>query len=254
MTLKPFGASDLLEISEYGANLPPISRALAILAVAFPSVPADRLAHLTIGQRDECLLALREQTFGSHLNGLAVCPVCSERLEMTFETTDLGGNPSRLPDLESDTVPEASGTVVSLPYEVTFRQPDSLDLKSVSGMEDSQAAGQQLLRSCLLKIRKNGQETSADDLPAEVLEAVLEGMTESDPLADMTLAVTCPACGHAWKILFDIASFFWNEISAWSARLLREVHILASAYGWRERDILSMSAWRRQRYLELVGA
>jgi hypothetical protein len=34
---------------------------------------------------------------------------------------------------------------------------------------------------------------------------------------------------------------------------MREVHTLAAMYGWRETDILAMSAWRRQRYLEMIG-
>ncbi|HSB10234.1 MAG TPA: phage baseplate protein, partial [Blastocatellia bacterium] len=31
------------------------------------------------------------------------------------------------------------------------------------------------------------------------------------------------------------------------------VHTLASAYGWRESDILNLSPWRRQLYLTLVN-
>jgi hypothetical protein len=36
--------------------------------------------------------------------------------------------------------------------------------------------------------------------------------------------------------------------------VLREVHILASAYGWREDDILAMSPARRRIYLEMLRA
>ena len=79
-------------------------------------------------------------------------------------------------------------------------------------------------------------------------------MAEVDPQADVQMDLTCPACGHQWQALFDIESFFWREISAWANRILREVHALASAYGWRESDILSMSTWRRQTYLNLIGA
>ena len=43
-----------------------------------------------------------------------------------------------------------------------------------------------------------------------------------------------------------------QEIHAWAKRTLREVHTLASAYGWSEREILSMSAVRRALYLEMV--
>jgi hypothetical protein len=48
-------------------------------------------------------------------------------------------------------------------------------------------------------------------------------------------------------------TFFWSEISAEARRLLLEVHNLASAYGWSESDILSMSALRRRYYLEMIG-
>jgi hypothetical protein len=48
-------------------------------------------------------------------------------------------------------------------------------------------------------------------------------------------------------------TFFWKEIAAHAKRLLREVHILAAAYKWREADILAMNPNRRQYYLEMVG-
>jgi hypothetical protein len=34
---------------------------------------------------------------------------------------------------------------------------------------------------------------------------------------------------------------------------MRQVHTLALAYGWREIDILAMSSWRRQAYLEMLS-
>jgi hypothetical protein len=34
--------------------------------------------------------------------------------------------------------------------------------------------------------------------------------------------------------------------------MLYDVHALASAYGWREADVLAMSPMRRQVYLELA--
>jgi hypothetical protein len=35
--------------------------------------------------------------------------------------------------------------------------------------------------------------------------------------------------------------------------MLVEVHKLASAYGWREADILAMSATRRSMYLNIIN-
>jgi hypothetical protein len=62
----------------------------------------------------------------------------------------------------------------------------------------------------------------------------------------------CPACKASQQVLFDIAAFFWSEIGACAKRLLREIHLLARAYCWREADILAMSAWRRECYLAMV--
>ena len=53
---------------------------------------------------------------------------------------------------------------------------------------------------------------------------------------------------------FDIVSFFWSELTAWSIRILDHVHRLASAYGWSEADILTMTPSRREMYLARIGA
>ena len=46
----------------------------------------------------------------------------------------------------------------------------------------------------------------------------------------------------------------WAEISARAQHLLREVHLLASAYGWSEQQILELSPTRRASYLRMVSA
>ncbi len=78
-------------------------------------------------------------------------------------------------------------------------------------------------------------------------------MNRADPQADVQLNLSCPSCNHNWQMVFDIVSFFWSEIHTWAQQMLREVHILASAYGWYEADILVMSPSRRQFYLQMVG-
>ena len=64
---------------------------------------------------------------------------------------------------------------------------------------------------------------------------------------------TCPACGHDASITFDVVSYLWNEIDEWAKRVLVEVHVLAAAYGWSERDVLALSPRRRRLYLEMQG-
>jgi hypothetical protein len=53
---------------------------------------------------------------------------------------------------------------------------------------------------------------------------------------------------------FDIVTFLWREIENLAGHLLRDVHTLASAYGWRESDILALSAARRDFYLAALGS
>jgi hypothetical protein len=224
---------------------PPPRRALALLAAACPERSLDEVATLSIGERDWRLLTLREWMFGAQLVSTANCPDCGERLEWTVDTTDL-----RVANLTE------TGGELSLEldrYLVRFRLPNTLDLTAVSDCADTALARQVLLERCLADTRRGEEEIALADLPPEVAAAIVERMGEADPQADLRLDLACPACSHRWQALFDIESFFWSEITAWSQRIMAEVHLLASAYGWRESDILNLSAWRRRFYLDLVG-
>jgi hypothetical protein len=83
--------------------------------------------------------------------------------------------------------------------------------------------------------------------------AVAAALSEADPLADIELPIGCDACGATWTRTFDIGTYLWQELDAWAARLLAEVHALASAYGWNEAEILSLPLRRRRVYLDLIS-
>ena len=133
-----------------------------------------------------------------------------------------------------------------------IRLPNSLDLAVIANDNDVGSARKRLVQCCIAQSYHDGLSLSAESLPETVIEVVTAQMVERDPLAEIQLDLTCPACDHHWNAMFDIATFLWREISTEAKRLLREVHILAQAYGWREADILSMSAARRQLYMEMV--
>ncbi|MGW6805848.1 hypothetical protein ACWGCF_46290, partial [Streptomyces sp. NPDC055039] len=88
-------------------------------------------------------------------------------------------------------------------------------------------------------------------LPADVQRRLAEKAAEADPAADVTLNVNCPECGGATPAALDITSYLWTELDAWARDLLLDVHLLASAYGWSEPEILALSPLRRRYYLEL---
>jgi hypothetical protein len=254
--MEALSASAMLDAWERGRAQDLIGRALTVLSAACPGVSRDTLAALTIGQRDDRLLTLRQWAFGPHVVGLAICPACSERLELSFDLADV-----RITPPSTDGALTAELSLSSGAYEVRFRPPNSADLAAVSGGKDVAEARQQLLERCVSAIHVRGGEDagrdeetkSVDELPQKLMEKMISRMAEADPQADVQLPVSCPGCGCAWSATFDIAAFFWAEIEAWGRRTLREVHILASAYGWREADILAVSAWRRRQYLEMVS-
>jgi len=239
-------APEILDVWERGLSLTPVERVLTLLAVACRE-PLDTLAQLTLGQRDARLMQLRDWTFGTRLSSVVMCPVCSERLELSFATADLRVGTEKA---------ESTGTLTLsvAGYELRFRVPTSEDVIAIADCQDARDARQQLLERCLATSEHQGKQVTVDGLPTEVVDAVAERMAQADPQGDVQLAVACSQCGHQWQATFDIASFFWSEIHAWAQRTLREVHALASVYGWRESDILSMSAWRRQFYLNCIGA
>ena len=162
-----------------------------------------------------------------------------------------GGSPA-LPTL--NTYPAASFRLEWNGYQVTFRLPTGRDLAGLSPNVGLPENRQRLLEACVLSARRDGADLATHALPPEVAVAVARRMAELDPQADIRLKLDCPQCGHAWEMAFDILSFFWAEIRAEALRLLGEVHQLASAYSWREAEILAMTPQRRQAYLEMVRA
>ena len=237
-------AADLLDVWERGRHKSPEQRAVLLLAAGRPDQSVEQVAALSIGQRDAQLLSLREGTFGPHAFGLANCPDCGLRVQIDLILRDLC---VPVPD-DGATWPVAVGDI-----EVSYRLPNSLDLIAVAHLNEVETIRRALFERCLVEIKATGQPYPIDHLTPEVVSAIEKHMAQRDPQAQVQLTVTCPECAHAWSAAFDIASFFWAEIDARAGQLLHEVHTLASSYGWRESEILSMSADRRQAYLDLIN-
>jgi len=237
---------DLLRLWEIGAAQHPLDRALTILAAAEPDQARRELARLSSGRRDERLLAVYERTFGSHVAGQGRCPKCEGRVEFSLDVRTLLS-------ISAGDVAEAPLEVASEGFAVMYRLPDSFDLAEIARLSDVGEARQRLIERCILQATRDGAEVALDRVPDGVVALVAEQMATRDPLAEIELALVCPTCGNQWQLFFDIAAFLWLKIEMQARRLLREVHALARAYGWREADILALSPGRRQAYLEMVS-
>lgn len=231
---------ELLHAWESGRNASPTGRAIAVLGIAVGD--RDKVRTYTPGQCDAHLLALRRLTFGHTLDCVASCPACQEALEFTLDTADLsaiGGNaPANIESVD----------LMADDYQTTIRPPTLGDLEVAGAMDETT-----LLRACVISAEHDGAAIAAEDLPPSVVSAIDERLAIMDPGAVIELSLDCPTCRHAWDQLFDIAAYLWMEIQAQAERLMREVHVLARAYGWSEPEVLALSPARRQGYLDLVG-
>jgi hypothetical protein len=242
--MRSLSARELLDMWEVSARRPSAEGALRLLSAAYPDTSVETLLQLPIGQRDALLLTLREGLFGTQIVSVARCPQCGERLQLTFRTADLHTAVAT----ESGALSLETGR-----YVIRYRVPNSADLVLLASCDSVEAGRRLLLDRCLLTVHCDGINQPIDILPDDVIAAVSRQMAQADPQADVQFDLSCPTCAHRWQVAFDVMTFLWNEIDRWARHVLREVHVLAAAYGWSEADILSLSAARRQMYLDLIG-
>lgn len=228
----------LIQIWERAKYKSTTEQALLLLAAACPDHDIDAISQWSIGQRDAHLFELRAQLFGTIFTNTVNCPNCQEKLEWDMQLSNFPIPKQLEVGTEKNWKVEIEG------YSIQFRRPNSQDLLSESP--------EQILNRCISSITKEGQILEIEALPITALKTLGEKMEQVDPLANTTILLNCPACGHQWEVFFDIVRYLWAEIDNWVKHLLQEVFILAKAFHWSERDILNMSPQRRQLYLQML--
>jgi hypothetical protein len=243
--MRALSARDLLLVWEQAEHQPPRERALALLAAALPELTDGELAALSLGRRDALLLSLYRQSFGSTLDLVADCPACREPLELALDLDALG--------LDA----EAAGTELLEIQEgglrLVARPPTAADLAAVSSLAGVAEARRRLAELCVVMAERDGEPLGFVTLSEPEIDLLSRALAAADPRAEVLLDLSCPSCGHAWQALLDAAGCLWHEVDATARRLLREVHGLARGYGWREADVLALSARRRRLYLEMLA-
>jgi hypothetical protein len=221
----------LLETWARARSEAPPARALILLGGAHAG---EGFEMLPVGARDRMLLGLFEENFGSTLNGTGTCDACGATIELELDVQVLAACP---------TVEEAPVVVIE-GAPATFRFPTIADVLAAA---DCVVPSRCLAARCL---GRADEATLGDDDVRRIGEALLA----ADPLLDPEIGVVCPECGTDQAFGLDVAGFLWERVEARARRLMGEVHLLARAYGWSEREILALPAARRAAYLAMVAA
>ena len=226
--------AEVVSLWEQGLPRHAVDRALLLCGCARPDLPPSALADLPIGAVNNALLRLRAACFGALWKAHAECAACGQRSEFILDARALAAS-SMIGD-------------ACVPFEVggwRFRTPHSRDLAQIAQEPDVERAARRLLELCCV------QAMPGADLDAvrQEVEARIDAL---DPAADLAVTLDCSACGQRASLALDVGSMLFDEFAAQARELLVDVHTLASAYGWAERDILALSPARRAAYLEMV--
>ena len=222
----------LLDIWEQGQGLSPVAQAKLLLAAALPGLDEAALGEIRISTADVAFLRLRRAIFGASLPAETACGRCAERLEFELDVETLIDGLARSSEGDSTTTDR-----------IRFREPTIADLVAVAGACDVDAALRGLAALCWL-----------DDQAASPSEVEIAEIDKLYGQAAIRLRLNCAACGQTWNEVFDVAAYLWEELEQRALTRLDEIHVLASAYGWSEPQVLALSDSRRSAYLRRCGA
>ena len=234
-------AQTILDLADAAQGEPPIARALRVAAAA--GADAALLRDAPLGRLHAATLDFHAALVGRQLEAVATCPACASLIEFALD-----GDALRELDLNRQA---AAGELALMTdageWRVRWRAPTAGDVAVVAGRPDAASA---LLALCCDVTGPHAE--GAGDAPAELRERIETELADADPLAELTVGLACPECGAVFDADVDPIAFVWREVEVRAGRLLREVDVLARAYGWTEAEVLALSDQRRTAYLEIV--
>ncbi len=233
----PNGADDIALIEDHADHREAGLSLIARLTEGVTGEPSPDWSRLPVTDFEILLLHLRAALLGPRLFSHCSCPSCRERVEISFHVGDyIGAIRSRMPP----GVAESAQPGWLMLNRAKFRVPCVADQLAV---RDAAAPGAALRALCL-----------APGLAASVGRRIEAAIARIAPEVSGPVGGSCPQCGAALQALFDVARYVVTELRRLAAGIYDEVHLLASAYGWREADILALPGPRRRRYAKGVRA
>ena len=206
-------------------------------------LPEDFFRKLSVGKRIECLLVLALGGADDALRFPFKCFGCGEELELELTLAEIAALQS-----ESDAT-EIIGVDVAGRW-MKFRKLSGHDQEMLTraAFSDEYEAATEIIGKLAV------DPDALERLAARDIESIEEAMEAADPLVSFNCRVDCGECGQQNDHELDLFETALDILRRTQRRLVLSVHRLASTYHWNEREIFAVPEWRRQQYLELIGA
>ncbi len=231
--------SVLLDAWAAGSALPDVARGCAVLAAA-GVVDVDEAFDLPLALLGELALRCHVEVFGVELDGVAACTACGSGLELPLALDEL------MPDAGSSA--PSTRDVGLTGRRVTARAPTVRDLLAAAGAPDPRGV---IVGRCV--VDSGGAALDLADLTEGDLEAIDATLEDLTGTGLASLRTVCPGCSAEVVAGLDPGALLWDRVRLAAPALLRDVAVLAHAFGWREGDVLALPPARRRAYLELAG-
>lgn len=195
-------------------------------------------AALTLTDRDVLLAGVYHATFGPTVQSTAHCEGCGSLFDLDFRLDELSASVGS--SAGTSGAARAPDGVFTLPDGRRFRLPTGEDELAVQDLPPDEARSE-LASRCLL-----GDAAPADD--------VLAAMEAEGGVMDLDTEARCPECGRAQDVHFAIQSYLLRALFAERGSLLREIHALATVYGWSLSEILRLPRSERRSLVKMAEA
>jgi hypothetical protein len=238
------GVEEIAIAEALGSSVLLPQRVTAVLAAALDMLGGEvatvgDVRSLAVGDRQFLM-----QRLVAHLDAetgwlTTICQHCAEPCDFPLRFSDLPCKPG------GDGFPYV--TVHGGYGRATFRAPTGGDQEvlAVEGLQGA-AALRRLVGLCRVESSAAFDAAQISEAELSRIDAALEDVS---PEAVTETTMVCPSCGKPTRAQLDVTAMPLSSADA----LYQQVHRIASVYHWSEREILSLTRDRRQRYLALIA-
>jgi hypothetical protein len=218
-----------------------VSRALAgaLEHLGGESAARERVDALSVPDRRFLMAELARALGLSFAWQTHACDACGVLFDFSLDLAKLPVAPA------SEHYP--SVVVTTTRGRMRLRVPTGADQIRISGLGEDEA-GRALALLCISPCDDASGEDAVDELCADDLAAIDEAFERLAPSLPWAVRAACPECGSVNAVAIDTAG--------WLVQMgdgpTRDVHEIALAYGWSERDILALTRAQRLKYLALI--